>query len=242
MRFSTRGVLATLLALAVAAGCVRLGVWQLDRLELRRARNAELEAALALPVLELRDSLAELFRAPERYLNRRVRVRGRYDSSREVVLRGRVDEGRPGVHLVTPLLVAGDTAVMVNRGWVPAADAATVDPGPYREAGDREVEALVMAAPPSGDGDPARASGAGARITFARLPIDSLRRADSLPLLPVFLQQLPGETDDALPRRPPPPSLDEGPHLGYAVQWFSFAAIALVGLGFVAFRASRGRV
>jgi cytochrome oxidase assembly protein ShyY1 len=28
-----------------------------------------------------------------------------------------------------------------------------------------------------------------------------------------------------------PPALDEGPHESYAVQWFSFAAVALVGAG-----------
>ena len=234
MRVSARGVVATLLGLAVAGVCARLGAWQLDRLEERRVRNAELEAALALPVLELRDSLAALFSAPERYLNRRVRLRGSYDPAGQVVLRGRVDGGRPGVHLVTPLVVAGDTAVMVNRGWIPSPDGATVDPAPFGTPGALELEGLVMPAPDTRDGDPARA-------TFARLPLDSLRAASARPLLPVYVQRLPHEIPaDTLPRAVPVPSLDEGPHLGYAVQWFSFAAIALIGLALLLRRGLRG--
>ena len=42
------------------------------------------------------------------------------------------------------------------------------------------------------------------------------------------------------------PALDEGPHLNYAIQWFGFAAVALVGAGFVVRQAradaGRGRV
>lgn len=235
MRVTTRGVVATLLALTVAGVCVRLGLWQLDRLEQRRARNAELEAALSLPVLELPDSLPALFRAPGAYVNRRVRLRGRYDPAGEVVLRGRVDQGRPGVHLVAPLRVAGDTAVMVNHGWLPSPDGATVDPGPFRPSGILEFDGVVMAPPDTRDGDPAGR-------TFARLPLDSLRARRARPLLPVYVQRLPDPSrDDTLPRPVPLPALDRGPHLGYAVQWFSFAAIALIGLAYLLWRGQRAR-
>jgi surfeit locus 1 family protein len=44
---------------------------------------------------------------------------------------------------------------------------------------------------------------------------------------------VPPSTDDALPIEVPPAELDEGPHLGYAVQWFAFAGIALFGFFFV---------
>lgn len=40
---------------------------------------------------------------------------------------------------------------------------------------------------------------------------------------------------DSVPRRLPPPTLDQGPHRSYAAQWFAFAIIALVG-GVILFR------
>ena len=230
-----------LLGLAVAALCVRLGFWQLDRLEQRRARNASLTGAMALPVLELRDSAALVLADPDSFLYRRVRVRGGYDASREVVLRGRTDGGNPGVHLVAPLVFAPDTSVMVNRGWVPAADAVTVDPRDHAEPGEREVVGILVAAPATDDAAPLDREVAGAPVhTFARLPLDSLRASAPGTLLPLYVQQLSGSAPaDSLPRRVPLPPLGEGPHFGYAVQWFSFAAVALVGLAILLARSRR---
>ena len=232
-----------LLGLAIAALCVRLGLWQLDRLEQRRAQNAALTGAMALPLLDLRDSAARVLAAPDSYLYRRVRVRGSYDPAREVVLRGRSDGGNPGVHLVAPLLLAPDTAVMVNRGWVPAADAVSVDPRAHAEPGEREVEGILVAAPATDDAAPLDREVSGVPVhTFARLPLDSLRAAGPGALLPLYVQQTGGALPpDSLPRRVPLPPLGEGPHLGYAVQWFSFAAITLAGLAVVIARSRRGR-
>jgi surfeit locus 1 family protein len=220
---------------------VRLGFWQLDRLDQRRARNASLTRAMALPVLELRDSAALVLAAPDSYLYRRVRVRGSYDAAREVVLRGRTDGGNPGVHLVAPLVFAADTAVMVNRGWVPAPDAVSVDPRAHAEPGEREVVGILVAAPATDDAAPLDREVAGTRVhTFARLPLASLRASTPGALLPLYVQQLSGSPPpDSLPRRVPLPPPGEGPHLGYAVQWFSFAAIALIGLAVLLARSRR---
>ena len=46
---SGRWILLTILALLGAVGCVRLGIWQLDRLAQRQALNAHVRAMLALP-------------------------------------------------------------------------------------------------------------------------------------------------------------------------------------------------
>jgi surfeit locus 1 family protein len=243
VRFSTRGVLAALLVLLLAGVCVRLGFWQLDRLAQRRARNAAVTGAMKLPALPLRDSFAAVLHSPDRYVYRRVAVRGVYDPAGEVLLRGRSEGGRPGVHLVAPLLVAGDTVVMVNRGWVPAADASTVDPRSYAEPGMREVEGVLLPSSGAEGASPLRLPVGGTMVqSYSRLPLDSLGRSARYALLPLYLQQLGGSpAPDSLPHRVSIPPLDEGPHLGYAVQWFSFAAIALIGLVVLLRRDRRGR-
>jgi surfeit locus 1 family protein len=242
LRVTPRGLLAALLALVVAAACVRLGFWQLDRLEGRRARNAAVGAAGALPVLVLDSAaLAAVADSPAAYVNRRVRVGGTYDPAGEVVLRGRAREGQPGVHLVTPLRVAGGAgAVLVNRGWAPSPDGATVRRAPLAEPGAREVVGLLQEIPVTEDGGQPAAA-AGRDTTFRRLDLAAVRARAPYPVLPLYVQQLP---DSAAPRdrppfRVPPPELGEGPHLGYAIQWFSFAAIAVGGLLVVALRRKR---
>jgi surfeit locus 1 family protein len=211
-------------ALGVAAGCVRLGIWQLQRLGERRARNAAVRAARRLPPLAV---TAGFTAAVAR--DRRLYARGVYDYAHERLWHGRSYEGVPGVDLVTPLRLADGAAVLVDRGWVPSPDGFHVDAGAYREGERAEVWGLGVAAP--------RAPG----------DVDPVALAESLPypLLPFVLQQLPADTSGAgaaggaggaggaaaAPRvhRWPAPPLSDGPHLSYAIQWFSFAVIIVVG-------------
>ncbi|HEX8695837.1 MAG TPA: SURF1 family protein [Longimicrobium sp.] len=243
MKISPRGVLGAAFILAMCALCVRLGFWQLDRLQQKRERNAALVSKMSLPPLALDAAAADSIRRdPGRFVNRRVRAAGVYLPAGEVVLRGRVQDGRPGVHLVTPLAVGGTGAVVyVNRGWVPSPDAATADPAPYAEPGARRVEGILQEVPVTRDGGAPAAARAGGATTYRRLDLETLRRLAPGSVLPLYLQQLPG-ADSA--RAAPPvrlgaPALDEGPHLGYAIQWFSFAAIGVVGLAILLLRERR---
>lgn len=213
-----RDIIALVGALLVAGVCVRLGIWQLDRLHQRRAQNAVVAAARARPELEILEDP----RLPiDSLRDRRLHARGAYDYARERLWHGRSYEGIPGVDFVTPLRLPDGTAVLVDRGWAPSPDGYHVDQRAYREGDSAKVVGLGMAAP-RGRGD-----------------VDPMALRDSVPyrLLPVVLQQLPPST--ALHRPPPsssagltrspPPELSDGPHLSYVVQWFSFAAIIVVG-------------
>lgn len=226
-------IVAAVLTLALAAVCVRLGIWQLDRLEQRRERNAGLEAAARLAPLVLDRAAAEAIAAdPEAYLYRRVRASGRYLAEGEVVLRGRAHEGRPGVHLVTPLEIAGSRrAVLVDRGWAPSPDAATVDAAPLAEPGVRELSGVLLPVPDAGS-DPLPVRGKSGAYSVRRLDVEALGERAGRPLLPLLLQQLPDSAASQLVR-PPLPAPDEGPHLGYAIQWFAFALIAVAGALYV---------
>jgi len=217
----TRLVLLVLL-IATAGVCIRLGLWQLARLRERRAANATMSAAMALPETDLASvpSPGVAFR--------RVRARGEYDHAREFVVRGQAHREQPGVLVATPLRMEGrDAAVLVVRGFVPAADATTVDLDTLVEPGVRTVRGTARPLSPRDDG--------GAPITRAARTtwrgLDSAAVAAALPyrVLPVVIQQVAESGLARLPRRLPPPTLDDGPHLSYTIQWFAFATIAIVG-------------
>jgi surfeit locus 1 family protein len=236
MRPSLRGVLGAAFILAMCALCVRLGFWQLDRLEQRRARNAVVLAGMRqAPRLTDASLVAEVRRDPARLVYRRVAARGRYLPELELVLRGRVEYGRPGVHLATPLLLEGDSAVLlVNRGWVPAPDGAAPRAIPAPPAGVVTVEGILQEVPVTQDRG-GRSVSARGDTTYRRLDRAVAQARLQRPILPMYLQLL-GDTGAAaraarvLPVAVPPPPLDEGPHLGYAIQWFSFALIGIIGL------------
>ena len=208
-----RDVAGLVIAVALAAGCVRLGVWQLDRLQQRRTRNAQLRAARERPAVEARAGLTA-----DSAASRRVYAAGRYDYAHQRLWRARTYEGVPGVALVTPLRLADGSAVFVDRGWAPSPDAAHVDEQAYEEPDTADVLGLGLRAP-RGRGD-----------------VDPVALRDSLPypVLPFILQQVPPPPASYRPLPPslmrwPAPALDDGPHLSYAIQWFSFAVIILGG-------------
>jgi surfeit locus 1 family protein len=218
--------------LLAAAVCARLGFWQVNRLQERRAVNAVAQAARSAPVVMLQGTDED-----GGMVNRRVQVRGRYDHAHEIVVRGRQYRGVPGVEIVTPLVLEGrKAAVLVNRGFVPAPDAVTAKPELLREPGTRWVEGIALAID-SGSGAPLRHRG---QVTWARLDRPALRSELPYPVSPVYLRQFPDSALPSFPRRLDPPLLDDGPHLSYAIQWFAFAIIALV-FGGVMLRQKRER-
>jgi surfeit locus 1 family protein len=218
---------------AVALVCARLGLWQVHRLRERRAVNAAALAARSKPPV----TMAEGDAADAELVDRRVVASGRYDDDHAILLRGRVYQGVPGVEIVSPLLLHdGKSAVLVNRGFVPTPDAFTVDPDSLREPGTVRVEGIALPIR-SGGGAPLQQ---GKETTWARLDLEALRARLPYPISPVYIRQLPDSTLPRFPRRLEPLSLDDGPHLSYAIQWFSFSVMALV-FGVVLARQKRER-
>ena len=214
--------------LVFAAVAVRLGLWQVHRLAERRAANAAAGAARAAPELDL------AVRAGAATAQRRVRATGAYDRAHEQVLRGRALQGVPGVSLVTPLRVPelGDTAVLVERGFVPAPDAVTLPPdsGAFDEPGTHTVHGVAL--PITGGDDGGEPLAHAGFTTWRRLDLPALRARLPYPIVDVYILQTPDSALPRMPRRREPPALDdEGPHQSYAIQWFAFATMAVVFAG-----------
>src|SRR5215207_2018110 len=116
--FQRQWLFATLLVIAGTALCIRLGIWQLDRLEQRRAFNAQFEAARAQPALDLNQEQPKNITEMEW---RSVKVTGEYDFVNQVAVRNQYYGSQYGYHLLTPLSFDGHV-VLVDRGWIPAED------------------------------------------------------------------------------------------------------------------------
>ena len=231
--FTRKWLLATLLVLAGTALCVRLGIWQLDRLDQRRAFNSQVETMRAMPLLDLNSELPDDLAGMEW---RAVQVTGEYDFENQVALRNQYYGDQYGYHLLTPLLFKG-TAVLVDRGFIPAESNST--PADWRKY-DEPDTVTVKGQIRLGQTKPAFGGVADALPkNGARLEIwnntDITRIADQLPypILPVFVQPDMDENDTEPPiPYQPVVELTEGSHFGYALQWFTFATILFVGYPF----------
>lgn len=232
--FSRQWILATLLVVVGLAILVRLGIWQLDRLESRRSFNARVSAQVTQPTLELQGDALNSDLTQMEY--RPVTVTGVYDPSGEIALRNQYWNDQWGVHLVTPLKIAGsDQAILVDRGWIPGESYQTGDWSQYAEPGLVAVHGILRQSLSKAEmgsrSDPTPVPGTGQLKTWNFVNIPRLSEQIAEPLLPVYIQQAPAPGWERLPYRYQPElDLSEGPHLGYAIQWFVFAAI--LGLGY----------
>ena len=164
---------------------------------------------------------------PSDYEFTRVTAGGVLIDEGRVMVRSQVVNGRAGNHAVFPLDLGDGTAVLVNVGWFPLG----MDPGPvadlYGLSGRIDLVGLLRAdqqRPAFGRREPE-----GRLETVARIDVGRIQEQVSLPLLPFWIQLTEPDDPDRLPIPASVPSVDERSHLSYAVQWFSFGSIALVG-------------
>jgi surfeit locus 1 family protein len=221
--------MATVFVVVAVAVFVRLGFWQLDRLEQRRLLNAVGEQRIEAEPASLATLLAEAEGDLESLEYRRVFVRGTYDLSGEVLIRSQVRLGQVGFHVITPLVADDGWAVLVNRGWVPLGmDSPPVDARP--ETGRQRVEGWVRLTQTRPTLGPEEAPGD--QVIFNRVDLGRIGEQIGHNLAPVYIVAIGGNQD--LPAPVDPPEFDdEGPHLAYSIQWFGFAAVALVGFYFL---------
>lgn len=236
--FTPRWLAGHLLALALIVLFVNLGAWQLRRLEARTTLNdlvATRTTAAPVPLAEaLQDSRDGAGEVPEYTM---VRVRGTFAPEHEVLLRGRSLDGRPGFNLLTPFMLAADepgvdgAAVLVERGWVPYDhDSVPVIDAPP-PAGEVEVVGRLRAPSSSPGGLAPRDPAEGVLVQSYYVDVERLQGQMPFALVPAYVTATgltPPHARD-LPLPLPPDDLSDGPHLGYAIQWFAFAVIGVVG-------------
>jgi cytochrome oxidase assembly protein ShyY1 len=228
---SRRWVLLAMAVLLLTTLSVRLGFWQLSRLEERLADNEVTAQNLAVdpvPVSSLAGSGDTVAEADEW---RPVTATGTYDTTQQLLVRYQTRGEERGVDVLTPLVVADGTAVLVDRGFVesPAGTPDTADV-PAPPAGKVTVTGWLRR-----DSDAPSAATAASGGTVRA--VSSAALAPSLPY-PVTAGWVLATEEDPPPAQqlagPEAPELDSGPHFFYAMQWFFFALLALTGYGYFA--------
>ncbi|MEH0109877.1 SURF1 family protein [Tersicoccus sp. MR15.9] len=221
------------LAVLFAIMCAFLGHWQLDR-------RAETVAAIdtietnydraPVPFAQAAGQFRQFDTAREWTP---VQMTGRYLPEQTRVVRNRPLNGQPGFEVLVPFRTSAGPIVVIDRGWL--------------QLGSNGDSAAVPA-PPAGTVDVV------ARLKHPEAAVDRGAPAGQLASidLTVYAAQIDGQLGTPLAtgayaalddEKPAPatspvafskPSLDEGPHLSYAMQWFAFGLLGFVGLGYAA--------
>jgi cytochrome oxidase assembly protein ShyY1 len=221
--FERRWVYGHLLALCMAGLFVSLGVWQLARNTHKHRIEVREKAAYAAPapdVMSVGSHPAD---------GTRVQATGTFDRAHETVLRNQVKNDNAGVDVLTPLRLTDGTSVLVDRGWVQASATTevTTDPAPD---GTAVVHGLAQTTNPLSAQDTVNHLADG-RLALPRVDLAAIGRTVPYRLAPVWIEAQaieprPSANAPALPQPPPPDPVN---HMEYAIEWFSFALIPLIG-------------
>jgi cytochrome oxidase assembly protein ShyY1 len=223
-----RWIGSALVILVLAGACVQLGRWQLHRLHDREARNHVTTSNLAAPPAPISEIVGPDHVVGPQHDWRTAVVTGRYDASKQIVVRYRNVNDRPGFEIVTPLILTDGTALLVDRGFL------------ARQSS--ELAPTAIPAVPSGEvtvtGRLRRSEHGG--HTSGGTPVDGTARLINGPEYsgPLGLKLYDGylAVDQQQPAADPAfgkfpgPEIDDGPHFFYALQWFFFALMAIGGL------------
>ncbi len=208
---------------------ISLGFWQLRRLEERREYNQKLAERTAASTADVSELAPRAERDVDAVEYRSVRLTGRFDTSDDVLVGYRSLHGVSGHHVVTPLVLADGTAVLVNRGWVPAHFAEDWPvPDAAAPRGTVEVAGYLRASETRGSFGP-RDPDSGELRLVSRVDVDRIAQQIDEPVRPFWVQMEAPVPADGIPAPVPLADLGEGNHLSYAFQWFIFASGSGVG-------------
>lgn len=218
--------------LLVIPAFVFLGRWQFGRFEERSANSERVTANIeAAPVpLERLAAVGRQVREDDRF--RKVTVAGTYDVAHTLLVRRRPQDGVNGYYVLTPLVTGAGTAVIVNRGWVPAGATADATPEvPAPSTGQITVTGRLRLSETEESSGIRERSGLPAGQV---LLINAGQIGQGLPYRLVggyveLTEQQPKPAAAPAPVPEPDVGAGGGLNLAYGVQWWLFIGIAIGG-------------
>jgi surfeit locus 1 family protein len=223
---------AVLVTLVFVVVTIRLGNWQGDRAAYKIDQQTQLEAAMkATPLDAATVSANEENIATLRY--RPIATRGTFDAKRLYFVDNKIQDGKAGYAALQLFVIEGtNRRVFIERGWIPASgdrsQLPTIETPTTPVSISGRINLPISRNPGTIDND----------FSTPRINYVSLRELQSRVgrgVEPYILEQQAGDGFIAGTQRALPASGHQK-NLAYQVQWYSFAALAIVLFLFFSFR------
>ncbi len=219
--------------IAVVGIFVALGFWQLARDRHKHQLVRAEKAAYAKPA-------TDLMTTPPPAAGARIQATGTFDPAHEVLWRNQVSNGNFGDDVLTPLRLTDGSAVLVDRGWIPDPTSGGSVSAPA-STGTVTARGLAHTSSPLAAQD--STATVDGRLSLPRVDLARIGRDLPYSLRPVWIeaQSLQPAPPAGAPTLPQPPAPDSVNHMEYAVEWFAFALIPIIGWPIVLYRIARRR-
>lgn len=229
--FSSKWLGYFVVAVIVAVACAALGNWQMNRRNAVVENITKIQMNYSGAIIDYADA-AENFNTLD--LSKewtQVRMKGSYRTEDQRIVRNRPLNGGPGYEVLVPFTLENGDTVIVDRGWLPIGYEVPGYPDTVPQPVAGEVTVVARLKPP----EPALDRGA-PDGQLASIELNDYAAQLPYPIKTGAYGQLASETPAAAtnPVPFPPPSIDEGSHLSYALQWLAFGVLAFVGFGYAA--------
>jgi cytochrome oxidase assembly protein ShyY1 len=219
-------LLKSVIALLLIAGCIWASQWQFHRGVARHERNAQINSHIDLPITEIKNVAAD----PISHEWQRVRVNGKFDADRQILLRNHYNEGKYGFEALTAFTSVDGATFWVDRGWVQAGATATEQPDlPATPIGEVSIVGRLRldSSLPQGNFFAIPTGKSSGLISEANAQSsNSVNGIESDYYLDLLEGNLPELTPAVVAEVP---ELTDGPHFAYALQWVIFAGLVLYG-------------
>jgi cytochrome oxidase assembly protein ShyY1 len=204
---------------------VNLGEWQLRRLHERRAENQVVRVNEAAPIADFDQIFNRHIYKIDEW--KRVRVTGTFETGHQYVIRYRDNGDANGYEVVTPFRTDSGKTVLVDRGFVGLDDGTQIpNTAPAPPTGSVTLVGRVRRSETGRDSATVPVDGHARLINSDKIGAD-LRA----PIVNGYIDVMTMDPKDTVQFQTIVlPELNDGPHFWYAVQWFMFTGIGVLGV------------
>ena len=206
---------------------INLAFWQISRYHEKVNFNATVKQRIGDPIVSVEKLLGAInngAETPETVEWRTVLVVGEYIDAETVEAVNRAQGGYSGKDPLTPIRLADNQLLLINRGFIPLAK--EIGPAP---SGQVQIIGRVRAPEVRRRfriSDPTQ----GELAEVSNIDLERLNKQMPSELAPIFVEVLESKPADSPGlSQIAAPALSTGSHLSYTFQWFTFSIFVLAG-------------
>ncbi|WP_301103020.1 SURF1 family protein [Propionivibrio sp.] len=217
----------TLAAALLLPVFIAAGQWQWTKAGSKNALQQQLDARGAEPAMALPSTPVDA--QSLRY--RKITARGYYEPQYQILIDNRTHREQAGYHVITPLRLEGsEMRLLINRGWVPALAEHRQLPQLTTPIGPLEVvgTAVLPGTRFFTLGADSASAKTGWQSVWQNLDVAAYSKVVSFPIQPVVIELDAHSAAGGFVREWRRPDERVQTNLGYALQWWAFAATTVV--------------
>lgn len=204
---------------------IKLGLWQLNKAQLKQEIQTSYNQSLDDHALSLPEQLDNL----DSWNYKKVKISGHYDTQYQILLDNQVEQSRGGFHVITPLKIDGrDEYVLINRGWIAGNENHTTLPDVTTPTAKVEIIGLVWLPSKKIFSLESEAQKSQWQSVWQNMDMKRYQASVPIKVLPIVIKLDTKSDAGGFVRNWQLPAEKIATNMGYAYQWFGFAIASLL--------------